>query len=682
MVGAGDLKCYRSTTGGGGSGSTNQGGAITGTQITNGSSNNFFVNVSRAEQIAGTDEYKCCYFKNTHATESMDNLKLWLSSGSRSSDTSIEWGSDSVARSTVGFDGVNDYIDCGNDTGLWSKSLTKFSFSFWIFPTAGWDGNTRYIVAHGGATAQGFLCSIDSAVANKISFSVNNAAGTAFTASSTTLALNEFNHVACVYDNSLGSANVKIYVDKVVGATTANLTQAVNLSDNLFISAASNDFKGYMKGFRWWSSKALTQTEINDVYDVADTQPDPDYHLSMDEMGGNPTDNISGTKEGILQGAYWNFDAQTIPNLNTEPSNIAWRGAEAEPSTIRNRKFAAGSFFPIWLHYHVEPGAESILNDSEVFSFKFNIPTGGTGSSGGGDPTGGGGGSGGGGNPPPASTDYKIAVCGDWGCESETDDVIDLIKNGGYNILVGVGDNAYDDSNQSCWVNRFKGLRDANKFKNSAFGNHEYDESVSLYKSFFGINKTYYTFKYQNIFFMIIDSNIDMDSGGTQHTAIKNALLASLDDSSITWRIGVIHHPWFGASSDHSYNDGNSVQAFHKLFQDNKVQFVFAGHNHNWQRSHQVVYNSGNPESPTTVDTSSPYSATKKGIIHVVTGTGGHDSGGSLYSLGGQPGFQAYQNRTHNGIFELVASNNGQTLTGSFVSVDGDKFGTFTITAT
>jgi hypothetical protein len=109
---------------------------------------------------------------------------------------------------------------------------------------------------------------------------------------------------------------------------------------------------------------------------------------------------------------------------------------------------------------------------------------------------------------------------------------------------------------------------------------------------------------------------------------------------------------------------------------------VCVGHNHNWQRTHQVAYNSGDPKSPNVVGGSSPYSATKRGIIHVVSGTGGHDTGNGLYSLGGQPSFQAYQNRSNNGLFEIIGSNNGQTLTCSFVNLDGSKFGTFTYTAT
>jgi Calcineurin-like phosphoesterase/Iron/zinc purple acid phosphatase-like protein C len=454
MVAASDLKVYRSTG--------QLGGAITGTQIISGTPNNLFGNVPINELVTGKDYYKCVYLKNTHATENMDNFKLWLSDKSFPHDTEIKWG----------------------------------------------------------------------------------------------------------YDPS-----------------------AV---------------------------------------------------------------------------------AQTIPNVYTSPTGITWKSLQAEPSQPDMQNLTPAETSAIWIWYHVNANAVSRLDDSELFSFKFDIPQGGTGTPGGGD-TGGTGG-----NPPPANADYKIAVSGDWGCESMTDDVISLIRNGGYNHVIGIGDNAYASS--SCWISKFTPLK---SIMESAFGNHEYSESggVSPYKTFFAYNSTYLTYKFQNIFVMIIDSNINMDPGSAQHNAIKAALEASQTDNTITWRIGVDHHPWFGASSSHSYNNGNVIQAFHQLFINNKVSFVLTGHNHNWQRSKQVSYNSGSPTSPTVVASTSPYSRTAAGLIHIVSGGGGHDSGSSLYSLGSQPGFQAYQNRTHNGIWEIVASNNAQTLTCSFVDVDGTKFDTIVINA-
>ncbi|HTH21619.1 MAG TPA: LamG-like jellyroll fold domain-containing protein [Nitrososphaeraceae archaeon] len=876
MVSAADLKIYKTTN--------NLGGAITGTLITPATPNNLFSNIPKNEVVVGEDYYACCFFKNGNNNESMDNFKLWLSSKSNPSNTTVKWAFDPIF-GTILFDGTDDYIDLTNDATLWSQSLTKFSFSVWIYPTAGWDTNFREVVYHSGGTNQGFKLTISGDTANKIIFTIKNATGTFINSYNTTLELNEWNFITCTYDNSLGSANLKIYVNAVVG-TNADLTEAINLSATLKLGDTTTDFKGYMRDFRWWTTKALSQAEIDDLYEDAITSPNPDYWLPINEGTGNPIDNVSGTKVGTLtNGAAWNTSALVIPDKYTAPTGVEWNEISSPPTLPNVGKLSAQESFPIWVWLNVPANAIEILDDYEVFGFRFNIPQGGTGTGGGGtgsggtpgtyhyepyqtfngsgggtviepdDPSldllqhscaawfrtsydytggegiilikgisgvevpgdnqnfmlklnntpfqneveggfedssggehkvftdgatwndgqwhhtaytydgtilrlymdgvqvhtrddnatpetnahdlsigydvdnpddkrywvgdldeirvwntaltaeeiqelfnqgvvpqtsaivyentfggsGGSGGSGGtGGNPPPDNSDYKIAIAGDWGCEPETDDVIDLIQSQGYDHVVGVGDNAYESA--GCWTTRFTPLK---SIMNSAYGNHEYSESggVTPYKTFFGHSLTYFTYKFENIQFFVCDTNINLANGSAQWNFISNALTASQNDNTVTWRIAVMHDAWFGASSDHAYNEFDQVQAFHQLFQNNGVRIVCCGHNHNWQRTHMVSYNSSSPTSPTIVDNTSPYSNNSIGLIHVVSGTGGHDSGSGLYSLGSQPSFQAYQNRTHNGVWEIVASNNAQTLTCQFREIGGDTFDTFVITA-
>jgi hypothetical protein len=215
------------------------------------------------------------------------------------------------------FDGVNDIADCGNHSDLWSQALSKFSFSCWIYPTAGWDGSFRSVVVHGAGVGHRFQCYIDDSVTGEIGFQVRNSVNGQFNALSTGLSLNQWNHVVGVYDNSLGSANIKIYVNKVVGATTANLTESPNLSAILALADTSTDFKGDMKDFRFWKDKALTQTEIDNIHANNSSAPTPDYWLKLAEGTGSPTDSISGTKTATLTGSTW-----------TIRSPGPWRGLE------------------------------------------------------------------------------------------------------------------------------------------------------------------------------------------------------------------------------------------------------------------------------------------------------------------------------------------------------------------
>ncbi len=314
---------------------------------------------------------------------------------------------------------------------------------------------------------------------------------------------------------------------------------------------------------------------------------------------------------------------------------------------------------------------DNTVVDYKKFSIREIDPTDTGGATGGG---GEGGGGGTGGNPPPIVTNWKMAVAGDWGCGSTTNNVHNLAKT--YDFILGVGDNAY--ASASCWTSTFS---DVKTKMNSAYGNHEYSESGgnAPYKTFFGHSKTYFSFNWNNVHVIVIDSNINMDAGSAQHNFVTADLNTADSNSSIDWIFVTWHHPMFGASSSHSYNNSNCNQAFHSLLMQHKAVFVFTGHNHNWQRTHQVAYNSSSPTNPNVVDNTSPYVKSSAGLIHVITGTGGHDSSSSLYALGSQPSFQAYQNRTNNGIFEIVASNNGKTLTCSFVNTNGNKFDTFVI---
>lgn len=378
-----------------------------------------------------------------------------------------------------------------------------------------------------------------------------------------------------------------------------------------------------------------------------------------------------------------NGTESTIADINTEPAGVTWRTLGAKPAVGNPfvASLSAGDILGVWVWHHADAVAATeqnftVKNDNCIFNYTFDITqagTGGTGTPGGGGSGGSGGGTGG--NPPPTPTNWKIAIVGDEGCGSTTNKVRDLCKT--YDYTVSVGDHAYAAA--SCWTDTFKTLKP--NF-NSAYGNHEYSESggIAPYKSFFGHNKTYFSFDFQNVHFIIIDSNINMDAGSAQHNFVTADLNFTDSSSNIDWIIAIDHHPWFGSSSKHAYNNGQVVQAFHSLFMSHSVAFVVTGHNHNWQRTHQVAYNSGSPTSPTVADGTAPYVKSTGGLIHIISGTGGHDTGGGLYSLSSQPAFQAYQNRTHNGIWEIVASSNGQTLTCSFVDIDGSKFDTFVIT--
>ena len=664
MVNFTDLKVYKTTN--------NLGGAITGTQVQVGTENNVFANVPNNERVIGEDYYACIYLKNTNTAEAMAAFKLWLSDKSLPHDTELKWGFDTTAASGGGPGYHHGPSDNFNGTEritvphTASQDLITFTAACWFRTSHDYVGGEGQMIMKGigndDADINGYYINYNLKLNNTpyqnqlecnfLDSSANYHA--VFTDSET---WNDGNwHWACVtYDK----VNERLYCDGVLKMTLATTDNPDNNPTDLTIGAepagTSEDhfWFGDLDEVRVWNV-GLTPTEVLNYWNTSEV-PRTGNLVYENTFGGS-----GGTTTVV---------AQTIANKYTSPTGVSWRTVETLSTAPLYGNLGPNQSFPIWLWLHVDANAISRSNDKGIFTTNLNIPQGGGGS-------GGSGGSGGGtgGNPPPTTFEYRVAISGDWGCEPTTDDIIDLIQTQDYDYVVGVGDNAYEAS--GCWVTRFTPLKP--NF-NSGYGNHEYSETggVSPYKTFFGHSLTYFTFKFQNIQFFVGDTNLDIDPGSAQHTFLTNALVASQSDSTVTWRIGITHHPWFGAGSDHPYDEFNQVEALHTLFQNNHVNIVCCGHNHNNQRTFQVAYNSGSPTSPTIVDSTSPYNRATIGLIHVVTGTGGHDTGSGLYALGSQPGFQAYQNRTYNGVWEINASDNGQTLTCQFREVNGTVHDTF-----
>ena len=373
-----------------------------------------------------------------------------------------------------------------------------------------------------------------------------------------------------------------------------------------------------------------------------------------------------------------NGSEPSIANDTTAPTGVTdWKGTGEE---VLLGDLAQNDRYGLWFKAITVANAPIMRSNQDVFQFKFTNPTGGTGTDP--DPSGGGTGSTGG-NSGGTISDWSIGIVGDMdGTSSRTDTVMNMLEK--YDKCILVGDYAYGDPDD--WTNKADNHDLKPKILGFAYGNHEYDDGVSDYKSWYGNSSTYFMKIWRNVAVITIDSNINMDEGSTQWNKVKTFLDQAKNNSVVDWIFCTMHHPWFGSGSDHGYNDDDQVQAFHDLFTDYKVAFVFTGHNHNWQRSHKVKYNSSDPEEPNVTDSSSPFTNDTNGLIHVVSGTGGHDSESALYDLddaigsGGNP--NAFQNKNNLGIYEIKATNGGKTLTCKFVATDGDTFDTITYTAT
>ena len=87
---ASDLKIYLSGGNGNSDPNASLGGIISTTEVTDNTTHNLFDQVSGTESNAGDIEYRGIYLKNTHGSLTAQNTKVYISSNTGSSTTTID----------------------------------------------------------------------------------------------------------------------------------------------------------------------------------------------------------------------------------------------------------------------------------------------------------------------------------------------------------------------------------------------------------------------------------------------------------------------------------------------------------------------------------------------------------------------------------------------------------------
>lgn len=657
MVSATDLKFYKSKNAG-------LGGDIdTSLEIISSTPNNLFGNVPRSEQVTGDDYYMCAYLKDT-SSEKMGDLAFWLSSDTQQSDTQVKWAKEVNYHKYKyapwkDFNGTSDFTEKAHATNF---NLTKFTLSAWVNFTTNF-ASLKVIVGKGvdgsetSANNWNYVIYVDSS--ERFVGGFEESGGTDHLATSpSSYNDGKWHFVTVTYD----LITVRLYVDGTQVATAATTTTPNTNSHPIRTGSDSTGtagtfFTGKIDEVRIWNTD-LTSTEVTDLYNGTDIPKVDTDNLVYEEKNGN--DN--GTKI-----------AQEIADQYTAPSGITdWLDATStEPTgddligTFRN-----GMYYPVWIWWHVDANAEDFRKDRAIFSFAFTITSGGTGTPGDQDNSGG--------NPLPTPTDYKIAVVGDWGEENETDDVVSLIKNNGYNLVIGCGDNSYTSSD-SQWFPIIKSIDDNQGSSiqwESANGNHDDPKALSTHLH---QQKAYYSFDFQNTHVLVLDTEESMT--GAQLTFATNDLKAQDSRSNIDYCFVVFHRPMTGPSSSHGTNTESQIENYADLFLAHKVVMVFQGHNHHWYRSLPIKHTSGSSMAKVISDSNGPYIVGQPAnwLINVTSGTGGHDPADNLYPINNPPSYSAFTNNSNNGIFSITASNGGQTLTCKFINTGKDEFDEFVI---
>jgi hypothetical protein len=121
-------------------------------------------------------------------------------------------------------------------------------------------------------------------------------------------------------------------------------------------------------------------------------------------------------------------------------------------------------------------------------------------------------------------------------------------------------------------------------------------------------------------------------SSGAQEKWLEQTLHAASTDTSVDWIVVYMHQPAM-STSDAGGSDLGIRQSWMPLFYKYGVDFVLAGHDHDYERSYLVHgTDSSTYMRPSVVSTDKTSVDTDKGLVHLVIGTGGTKSHDDVYT--------------------------------------------------
>ncbi|CAM6102604.1 unnamed protein product [Calypogeia fissa] len=258
--------------------------------------------------------------------------------------------------------------------------------------------------------------------------------------------------------------------------------------------------------------------------------------------------------------------------------------------------------------------------------------------------------------PPPAGPNVPItfAVVGDLGQTANTQSTLDHIQQSSYDVLILPGDLSYADGDQPRWDSYghlVSPLASSRPWMVTQ-GNHEIEphrgiEDFRAYNARWQMpyalsgsdSNLYFSFEVAGVHWLMLGSYADYSQSSNQYKWLQSDL-AKVDRSKTPWLIGVVHAPWYNSNLAH-YGEGDGMlEAMEDLLFKAKVDIVFAGHVHAYERSVRMY--KGKPNN--------------HGILYLNIGDGGNREGLARVYYPLQPKWSAFREASY-GHGKLTITN-------------------------
>ena len=233
------------------------------------------------------------------------------------------------------------------------------------------------------------------------------------------------------------------------------------------------------------------------------------------------------------------------------------------------------------------------------------------------------------------------------------------------NLLIHAGDLVTTGTNKSHWTDHFfPNMQPLISFVPimPVLGNHEQDAKEYYEYMSLPSPEKWYSFKYGNSEFFMIDGNRSLNEQSLQYEWLKE----NLSGSNATWKFAVLHQPpWTSDSNDYgdtwkenSTRGDLNARNIVNLLEVYGVDICFSGHVHDYERTFPIYENAVVPW--------------KKGGVIYVTCAGG---GGYLEEF--DPVNTWFGNKKNNRYHYVHVSIHDDILEFQAIDIDGKLFDTF-----
>ncbi|XP_027350036.1 purple acid phosphatase 22-like isoform X2 [Abrus precatorius] len=201
---------------------------------------------------------------------------------------------------------------------------------------------------------------------------------------------------------------------------------------------------------------------------------------------------------------------------------------------------------------------------------------------------------------PPSNLPIEFVIVGDLGQTEWTASTLKHVDSSDYDVFLLPGDLSYADSQQPLW-DSFGRLVEPYASKRPWMvteGNHEIEIFPIIYPKGFEAYNTrwpmpfqesgstsnlYYSFEVAGTHVIMLGSYTDFDAQSEQYTWLQSDL-ANIDRVKNPWVIALLHAPWYNTNEAHQGEGESMRQAMEELLYNARVDLVFAGHVHAYER--------------------------------------------------------------------------------------------------